>query len=150
MNSQATLLLVEDSQDDIFLMQRALKSAGIVNKTIVVDNGKEAVDYLQGGGKYQDRIAFPVADIVLLDVKLPYMSGFEILQWIRSNKETRALIVIMLTSSNQPADIRRAYELGANSYVVKPSSFEQLLGFANAFRQYWLCYNDVTRMCSGW
>lgn len=150
MTSQATLLLIEDSSDDIFLMQRALKGAGILNKILIVDDGRDALHYLQGTGKYQDRAAFPIPDIIFLDVKLPCVSGFEILQWIRANKEMRSLVVIMLTSSNQPSDIRRAYDLGANSYVVKPSSYEQLLGFAQAFRHYWLGYNDVIRVTSGW
>jgi CheY-like chemotaxis protein len=150
MNSQATLLLVEDNQDDAFLMQRALKGAGIQSAAMTAENGREALDYLQGVGKFSDRSAYPMPDVVFLDIKLPCLSGFEVLQWVRSNKEMRSLIVIVLTSSNQPSDIRRAYDLGANSYVVKPSSFEQLLSFATAFRQYWLGFNDIARTNSTW
>ena len=135
------ILLVEDNEDDVFLMRRALRGAHVANPLYVVEDGQEAEDYLSGAGKYADREAYPVPAIVFLDLKLPYISGHDVLAWIRRQKDLEGLVVIVLTSSNEASDLSRCYALGANSYLVKPPTPEQLEDLAKAFRWYWLEYN---------
>ena len=141
MTTKRALLLVEDNEDDVFLMRRALKSAGVANPLHVVEDGQAAVDYLEGAGKYSDRTSHPLPVIVFLDLKLPYKSGTEVLAWIRRQKEFESLIVVVLTSSNEPSDLNTCYRLGANSYLVKPPTPEQLEELAKAFKWYWLEFN---------
>lgn len=139
--TQGALLLVEDNEDDVFLMRRALKGAHVINPLYVVEDGQEAVDYLSGAGKFADRNRYPLPAVVFLDLKLPYMSGHDVLAWIRRQKELDGLVVIVLTSSNEASDLSRCYALGANSYVVKPPTPTQLEELAKAFKWYWLEYN---------
>ena len=136
------LLLVEDNEDDVFLMKRALKGARVVNPLLVVEDGQQAVDYLGGAGKFADRDQYPLPAVVFLDLKLPFISGHDVLAWIRRQRELESLVVIVLTSSNEPSDLNRCYALGANSYVVKPPTPEQLEDLAKAFKWYWLEYNQ--------
>ena len=135
------LLLVEDNEDDVFLMKRALKGARVVNPLLVVEDGQQAVDYLGGAGKFADREQYPLPAVVFLDLKLPLLSGHDVLAWIRRQRELESVVVIVLTSSNEPSDLNRCYALGANSYVVKPPTPEQLEELAKAFKWYWLEYN---------
>lgn len=141
MGLEATLLLVEDNEDDVFLMKRALKTAEVDWPLQVLPDGRRALDYLSGNGPYQDRSRYPVPWLILLDIKLPQVSGLEVLRWLRCQEELRRTPVIVLTSSNHPGDVREAYGLGANSYIVKPASFQQLVEFARAFKYYWLGCN---------
>lgn len=141
MNDGATILLVEDSEDDVLMMQKAVKTAGVVNPMVVVEDGEAAMAYLEGAGEYEDRTKFPIPAIVLLDLKLPYASGHEVLKWIREQKKFNTLVVIVLTSSLEPSDLRLSYALGANSYIVKPPTAQQLVDLAKAFRWYWLEFN---------
>jgi CheY-like chemotaxis protein len=134
-------LLVEDNEDDVFLMKRALKGARVSNPLYVVEDGQQAEDYLAGAGQYADREAYPLPAIVFLDLKLPYIAGDEVLAWIRRQKDFESLVVIVLTSSNEASDLSRCYALGANSYLVKPPTPEQLEDLAKAFKWYWLEYN---------
>lgn len=137
-----TILLVEDNEDDAFLMKRALRDAGIENPLHIAEDGQEAIDYLSSIAK-----SGPGADgspmIVFLDLKLPLKSGHEVLAWIRSHPLFEKLIVIVLTSSNEPVDLNRSYELGANSYVVKPPTVKQLLEMAESFKLWWLKQNKA-------
>jgi CheY-like chemotaxis protein len=144
MSPGLSLLLVEDNEDDVFLMMRALKSAGVQLPLQTAMDGQQAMEYLAGSGKYADRTAYPVPALIFLDIKLPHLSGLEVLRWLRAHPELRRIVVIVVTSSNQAADVRLAYELGANSYVVKPASFQQLSEFAQAFKLYWLSCNRVS------
>ena len=139
--TQRALLLVEDNEDDVFLMKRALKAARVLNPLYLVEDGQEAVDYLSGTGRFADREEYPLPAVVFLDLKLPYISGHDVLAWIRRQKELDGLVVIVLTSSNEASDLSRCYALGANSYVVKPPTPEQLEELAKAFKWYWLEYN---------
>jgi CheY-like chemotaxis protein len=141
MTTKRALLLVEDNEDDVFLMQRALKEAAVINPLFVAQDGQEAMDYLGGDGKYRDRAEYPLPAVVFLDLKLPYKSGHEVLAWIRQRKELDSLVVVVLTSSNEPNDLNKSYALGANSYLVKPPTPDQLLDLAKAFKWYWLKYN---------
>ncbi len=138
-----TILLVEDNEDDAFFMKQALKDAGIINPLREVEDGQQAIDYLGGTGKYADRQKFPLPTVVFLDLKLPMKSGHEVLQWIRAQPQFKKLIVIVLTSSNEPVDLNRSYQLGANSFVVKPPTPEELLRLAEAFKLWWLRQNKV-------
>jgi CheY-like chemotaxis protein len=141
MTTNKTILLVEDNEDDAFLMQRAIKSAGIANPVVIVEDGAKAVDYLAGSGSFTDRSAHPLPAIVLLDLKLPLKSGLDVLAWIRQQPQFENLVVVVLTSSSEPSDLKRAYHLGANSYVTKPPTSSQLADLAKAFKWYWLEFN---------
>jgi len=140
MTANRTILLVEDNKDDVFLMKRALQGARIQNPVIVVETGQEAIDYLSGTGKFSERDDYPVPAVVFLDLKLPFVFGHEVLAWIRRRKEFESLVVIVLTSSNEASDLSRCYSLGANSYLVKPPTSEQLEALAKAFKWQWLAY----------
>lgn len=139
--NEGVILLVEDTEDDVFLMKRALKAAGVVNRVIVVTDGEMATEYLAGEKIYADRAQYPMPAVVFLDLKLPLRSGHEVLGWIRGRKELESLIVVVLTSSDEPSDLRRAYSLGANSYLVKPLTAQQLTSLADAFNWSWLIYD---------
>ncbi|MGZ8898912.1 MAG: response regulator [Limisphaerales bacterium] len=141
MTTQKSILLVDDNEDDVFLMERALQVARISNPMLVVEDGQQAIDYLSGIGKFADRATYPLPAIVFLDLKLPFKSGHEVLTWIRSQPELETLVVVVLTSSNEPNDIKRCYGLGANSYLVKPPTPEELIDMAKSFKWYWLEYN---------
>jgi CheY-like chemotaxis protein len=141
MNDAATILIVEDNEDDILLMKQAIRAASISNPLQVVEDGREALAYLEGTGKYADRKQYPLPTIVLLDLKLPYMSGHDVLKWIRQQSRFETMVVIVLTSSAEPRDLRQSYASGANSYIIKPPTADQLLDLAKAFRWYWLEYN---------
>jgi CheY-like chemotaxis protein len=142
MTPASAILLVEDNDDDVFLMKHALASVGVSNSILVVDSGQLAVDYLSGAGPYSDRIRFPMPAIVFLDLKLPLMSGHEVLAWIRAQRQLESLLVVVLTSSDEPSDVRRSYSLGANSYLMKPLTAQQLLDLAKAFNWTWLERNQ--------
>ena len=142
MTTNRAILLVEDNEDDVFLMKRALQGANVVNPLYVVEDGQEALDYLGGAGKFGDRTNYPLPVVVFLDLKLPYISGHDVLAWTRRQKELESLVIIVLTSSNEASDLNRCYALGANSYLVKPPTPDQLEDLARAFKWYWLEYNQ--------
>jgi CheY-like chemotaxis protein len=142
MTTNRAILLVEDNEDDVFLMKRALQGANVGNPLYVVEDGQEALDYLGGAGKFADRDSYPLPVVVFLDLKLPYISGHDVLAWTRRQKELESLVVIVLTSSNEASDLSRCYALGANSYLVKPPTPDQLEDLARAFKWYWLEYNQ--------
>lgn len=135
---QPTILLVEDSEDDVFIMKHALKRAGVANPLQVVTDGQMAIDYLAGKGRFSDRGRFPLPFIVFLDLKLPYVHGHEVLSWIHTEEALNSLVVIVLTSSNEERDHQRAYALGARSYLVKPPTPDALLEVIASLRSYWL------------
>jgi CheY-like chemotaxis protein len=135
---EVVILLVEDNEDDVFLMKRAIKEAGIVNRLSLAEDGQTAIDYLSGADEYSDREKFPMPTVVFLDLKMPRKSGYDVLKWIRGNEALKGLVVVMLTSSEEPRDISRAYREGANSYLVKPPTGDDLVGLAKAFKLYWL------------
>jgi CheY-like chemotaxis protein len=145
MTTAGTILLVEDNEDDVFLMKRALKSAGIINPLSVAEDGQQAIDYLAGAGSFGDRVAHPIPAIVFLDLKLPLKRGLDVLAWIREQPTLEGMVVVVLTSSSEPSDLKEAYRLGANSYVVKPPTAGQLLDLAKAFKWYWLEFNQFEK-----
>lgn len=136
----AKILWVEDDPDDVLLIGRAIRKAGLEPPALVRDGG-EAVAYLSGSGPYADRGVHPFPAIVLLDLKLPRMSGFEVLQWIRSHDETCRVPVVMFTSSREGTDIDRAYRLGANAYLLKSVDHDHLVETLRRLRAFWLELN---------
>ena len=141
MTSNRAILLVEDNEDDVHIMKRALKEAQIRNPLFVVEDGQQAVDYLAGHGQFSDRSNWPMPALLFLDLKLPLKSGHDVLNWIRQQPGLKTLVVVVLTSSDQPEDIQKSYSLGANSYLVKPPTSAQLVDMAKSFKWYWLEYN---------
>jgi CheY-like chemotaxis protein len=121
-----TVLLVEDNEDDAFLMNRALSHSGMEFQVQVATDGKEALNYLGGTGRYADRDQYPFPCLVFLDLKLPYVHGFDVLTWIRQRFAPDHLPVAILTSSPEERDRQRARELGANEYLVKPPTREMV------------------------
>jgi CheY-like chemotaxis protein len=121
------LLLVEDNPDDVFLMQRALKKTGLNLPLQIVTDGRQAIDYLNGAAPYGDREQFPLPSMVFLDLKLPYMNGFEVLEWIRRESTLQDLDVFILTSSPEERDKERAGKLGARAYLVKPPTCASIM-----------------------
>jgi CheY-like chemotaxis protein len=116
--------------------------AGVINPVQVATDGQMAIDYLAGKDKFADRTRFPLPGLVLLDLKLPRQSGREVLQWIRAHPSLRRTVVIVFTSAQYVGDIGLAYDLGANSFVVKPVDFTQYLDLARLLRDWWLRYNQ--------
>ena len=131
-----TILLVEDNEDDVFLMKRALKRAGIENPVHVVEDGQQAIDYLAGTGGFSDRFRFPYPKIVFLDLQLPRKSGFDVLTWIRTRIDLPPPFVVVLTSSNAPNDINRIAELGA-LYTIKTPTNDLLSRLTSEFGFVW-------------
>lgn len=141
MAKSATILLAEDESTDVFLMRRAFVKAGVTNPLNVVRDGEQAVEYIQGTGQFADRASHPLPAILLLDLNMPKKSGFEVLEWIRGQSGLRRLPVIILSASKQKEDVRKAYNLGANSYLTKPTNFDQLVDMVKVVEMNWLKVN---------
>jgi CheY-like chemotaxis protein len=138
MPENAVILLAEDEEDYVLLIKHAFQKAAIPNPLHVVWNGQEAIAYLGGTGKYADRAEYPLPDLLLLDLKMPRVNGFEVLQWLRSQPGLSTLRVLVLTSSDQIRDVNEAYRLGANSFLVKPSDFEDVMSLSRLIQDFWL------------
>ncbi|MBI5964585.1 MAG: response regulator [Chloroflexi bacterium] len=141
MEKNAHILLVEDNRMDIELTLDAFKEARLKNTIQVAKNGEEALDYLFGRGKYADRESYPMPNLVLLDLKLPRVDGFEVLRQVKSEPILKRLPVVILTSSKEEGDRALSYDIGANSYLVKPVSFDGFLGVVRQIEGYWLTLN---------
>lgn len=139
--NEVEIILVEDNPDDAMLTKRALKNNNISNSIIHLKNGAEAIDFIFNGGIYDDRkfTAFP--KIILLDLKMPKINGMEVLEKIKSDPNTKKIPVVILTSSAEDPDIKKCYELGANSYIVKPVEFENFTKTVVDLGLYWLVLN---------
>ncbi len=120
------ILLVEDSEDDVFMMQRAFRKANIPNPLQCVTNGEEAIDYLDGRGAFADRAQFPLPMVVFLDLNLPKKSGYEVLEYVRQHPVLKKLTIYILSASTRPTDVERTALLGANGYFIKPTRIEKL------------------------
>lgn len=131
------ILLAEDDPNDTLLIKRAFQMAGLGEILKSVRDGEEAINYLRGVDEYADRSRFPLPFLLLLDLKMPATDGFEVLQWLHSQSDFRRLLVVVLTSSNLQADVDRAYDLGANSYLVKPVEFNEMVNMIRRFEAYW-------------
>src|SRR5260370_34217837 len=134
------ILLVEDDETDVLLLRNAFRNARVANPLIEVSDGHAAIQYLSGAGAYEDRIRYPPPFLMLLDLRLPKLSGFEVLGWIRDQAALAELIVVVLTGSDYSPDATRASELGANSYLVKPASFKELVETIKGIITRWLVH----------
>lgn len=137
------ILLVEDNTDDMILTMRAFKKNNLDDRIVFACDGSEALNYLYGFGEYADRDLSIMPKLVLLDLNLPKVNGFEILRKIRADARTRYLPVIILTSSRQEQDISEAYKLGCNSYIRKPVNFGQFSEAVKQLGAYWLALNET-------
>ena len=147
--SSRPILLVEDNRDDVELTVMALKESKITNPVVVASNGVEALDYLFGTGTHAGRDASNQPVVVLLDIKLPLLSGIDVLRRMREDERTRRTPVVMLTSSDEREDIAATYDLGANSYVRKPVEFEGFLVAARQLGLYWTVLNEPPEPAAG-
>ncbi len=137
---EAPILLVEDDHNDVLFMKMAFDAVGVLNPLEVVADGKQAMEYLKGAtANPQPKKRLPY--LMLLDLKLPHLMGLDLLKWVRDKPELNPVVIVVLTSSANPADIDRAYQLGANAYLVKPSSFQQLQDMVRALKDFWLTQN---------
>ncbi|AIE85890.1 response regulator [Fimbriimonas ginsengisoli] len=125
--TRKTILLVEDNEDDVFALRRSLKKAQVANPVQVAEDGQKALDYLAGVGPYADREQYPLPRLVLLDLKLPYRNGMEVLAWIRQQRSLDALPVVILSGSDEARDHKNAAALGIHDYLVKPPSPDRIL-----------------------
>ena len=141
MTTPAHILLVEDNRMDVELTLDAFKEARLFNTIHVAPNGEDALDYLFGRGDYTDRDAYPLPGLILLDLKLLGIDGFEVLRQIKSTPILKRLPVVILTSSKEEGDRALSYDIGANSYLVKPVSFDGFLGVVRQIEGYWLTLN---------
>lgn len=132
------ILLVEDSEDHVFLVRHAMKRAGITARLEVATTGEQAIEYLGGTNRYSDWSQFPLPSIVLLDLKMPKMNGFDVLKWIRQQPGLKPLRVAMLTSSDLPSEVKMAHELGANIFLTKPVDLERLVEIMKTLDEHWL------------
>jgi len=132
------ILLAEDREDDILVIRRAFAKGNIHNPLQVVRDGEEAIAYLAGEGKYANRSEYPLPGLLLLDLNMPRMDGFEVLRWIRLQPGIASLRVVVLTSSEEIPDINEAYRLGANSFLVKPLDFQLFVETSKLIKDYWL------------
>jgi DNA-binding response OmpR family regulator len=139
--NRPTILHVEDDPNDVVLLDHACRKAGIDCEIKRVADGEEAIAYLMGKDEFADRGQFPLPQLILLDLKMPHLSGFDVLQWRRENDKIRTVPVVVLSSSNHDLDLVRAYELGVNSYLIKPVSFDSLVSIVKALSDYWLRLN---------
>jgi CheY-like chemotaxis protein len=147
-NPTPTILLVEDNDDDVFMMRRALTQADVANPLQVVTDGQQALDYLSGAREYADREQHPLPFIIFLDLKLPYFDGFEVLSWMRRERTLDSIVVIVLTSSAEPRDQERAYAMGARSYLVKPPTPDALIQIFQSLKSFWLSKTDALPVSS--
>jgi CheY-like chemotaxis protein len=137
-----TVLLAEDDPDDVLLTQIALEKARLANPLQVVRDGEEAISYLCGTEKYGDREHFPLPILLLLDLKMPRLDGFQVLEWLQRQRQFARLHVAIMTSSDHDPDIARAYEMGAESYLIKPPDARELLALVQRIHAYWLILNE--------
>ncbi|RIE06576.1 response regulator [Candidatus Cryosericum terrychapinii] len=141
--SDKIILLVEDNPDDVELTLRALKKNNIANEVVVARDGEEALEYLAATGRYAGRTVADLPQVILLDLKLPKVTGLEVLRTVRADPRTRLLPVVILTSSSEEPDIITSYQLGANSYIRKPVDFNQFLEAVRQLGLYWLVLNQA-------
>jgi len=137
MNEPFTILVVEDNDNEAILLQKAFKRVGGALAVHFVANGEEAIDYLSGTDQFSDRQTYPEPDLLVMDLKMPRKGGFEVLEWFRNLREGALIPVVILTASENEADVERAYGLGANSYFRKPAAFDEFREMVKVICDYW-------------
>jgi CheY-like chemotaxis protein len=142
MDTPLTILVAEDELGDELLLQRAFQLAGVEAPVHFARDGREVLNYLQGKGPFENPVENPLPNLLLLDLYLPYVNGFEVLEWVRGQPGLKRMLVIVFTGSETTEDMERAYALGANAYVVKPSAPRDLVRFVERLQKYWLSINS--------
>jgi CheY-like chemotaxis protein len=142
MIDSATVLLAEDDPDDVLLTHLAFEKARLANPLQVVRDGEEAIAYLKGEGRFRDRVRYPLPILLLLDLNMPKINGFQVLEWLQTHPMLSRMPVAVMTSSDHDPHVTRAYELGADSYLIKPPDAEALLALVQRLRAYWLIVNE--------
>jgi len=137
MTTTDLVLVAEDNPDDAILLRRAIDKAGITARVKIVSDGEDMLLYLQGRGVYSNREAYPLPNLIILDLKMPRKSGLEVLLWMSENQDLAVVPTIVLSASNLEKDVRQAYNLGANTYFVKPTTFEELVQTMRMVKEYW-------------
>ena len=140
--SQIEILLVEDNLDDAEMTVHALRKNNLANKLIHMKDGEEALDFLFGTGKFIGRDVNLKPSLILLDLKMPKVDGLEVLERVKSNESTKKIPVVILTSSKEDPDVSKCYELGANSYIVKPVEFQSFIKAVSELGMYWMILNQ--------
>jgi CheY-like chemotaxis protein len=135
------VLVAEDREDDVLMLQRAFRQLGFDIPVQYVNNGDETIAYLAGTGRFANREEYPVPDLLLLDLKMPRKSGFEVLQWLQKQPSLSKLRIVVLTTSSDIYEVNRAYQLGAASFLTKPLHFNEFRDTIQAVYNYWLALN---------
>ena len=143
MITNRAILLVEDNENDVFLMKRALKGAKVLNPLYVVEHGQEALDYLQAQGRFRSRSPEDLPKVIVLDLEMPRIDGFEFLRRVKAHPDFTSIPAVVLTTSQYDQDLARSYALGASSCIAKPGDFEQLVEITRALGAYWCDLNRV-------
>ena len=138
MPERAVILIADDSEEDIILIRKAFEKADVPNPIFAVRNGAEAISYLKGQDRFSNRDEFPLPDLMLLDLKMPGEDCFDVLRWVREQPGLKSLRVVVLTSSDFIREVNEAYQLGANSFMVKPSDFQSFVELGKSISTYWL------------
>lgn len=134
------ILLAEDNPDDVVITERALKKSGVQNELYIARDGEEAIQFLKKKGEYRDA---PTPALVLLDLKMPKIDGFGVLEEIKKDDDTKSIPIIILTTSGRDKDVERAYKLGCNSYIIKPVNSEKFIKTLEDIRNYWLTVSKI-------
>ena len=142
----STILLVEDETTDARLLLRGFEKTQVMNPVIHLTDGDEALRYLAGKGKFSDRKKYPIPALILLDLKLPGMTGIQLLQWMHIQGEIKRIPVVVLTSDENPDTINAAYDLGANSYLLKPGSPVEIAKMVQTIQRYWMKLNEPPQL----
>jgi CheY-like chemotaxis protein len=138
MSDSGHILVAEDDQTDAYFFQRAFNRAGIPVTLHFVHDGQEVIEYLEGAGQFADRAAHPLPQLSLLDLNMPRLDGFDVLEWVRKQPAFNNLQLVIFSSSDETKDVNRAYGLGANWYLVKPHSMDELTALVGRFKKHWL------------
>lgn len=136
-NQKPSILVAEDDRNDAFMLQRTLKKVGIMNPVHLVEDGEQALSYLRGDGKYKDRTRFPFPGVIITDLKMPKVNGFEVLKWLKRHPECGVIPTIVLSASGLEQDVVRAYQDGANCYLQKSSSNEEFTRILKLLFDFW-------------
>ena len=140
------ILLAEDDPEDAELARRAFKKHCFVNPLFIVSDGSQVISYLLGEGKFSDRREYPLPSLLIVDLQMPVMNGFDVIRWVRAHDTFKSLPIVVLTTSDNLSDVNSAYSLGANSFMVKPVDFTDFVGMGAAVRSYWLWVNTPPRV----
>jgi CheY-like chemotaxis protein len=131
------ILLTEDDPTDAELFELAIKRTGLATRLLVARDGQEAIDYLSGNEPFSDRVKFPLPNLLIMDIRMPNMDGFHLLVWLRTHPQCAVIPTIILAGSDRPEDVKKAYQLGANSYITKPSQLDELIDLLRVIYAYW-------------